>query len=105
MRYQDGAPGRGVAKAQRTSANLPPPSRFSAKRRHTPHAVGFADTPRETRLGKLREDPQPIPQQAGHEEMGANVLLARPTELLSERGIAQDLDRALRSLLGRVHEE
>src|SRR5205814_8761859 len=63
------------------------------------------DTAAKPLSGKLGEDPQPVAQHAWHQEVGAIVLLAGAAQLLAERGVAQDLERALRGLLRRVHEK
>src|SRR5439155_21888726 len=46
-------------------------------------------------LPGLEEDPQPVAQEAGHEEVRAHVLLAVATERLAQRRVAEDLQRPL----------
>src|SRR5256885_6203901 len=62
-------------------------------------APEFRQNLRPEPLPGLEEDPQPVAQEAGHEEVRAHVLLAVATERLAQRRVAADLQRALRPLL------
>src|SRR5437764_4297455 len=62
-------------------------------------APEFRQNLRPEPLPGLEEDPQPVAQEAGHEEVRAHVLLAVAAERLAQRRVPEDLQRPLRRLL------
>src|SRR3954454_6524989 len=93
-----------------SAVTRPPPPRVACSSPSSPRS-NVAGPRFETRISLLSaipqapEDPEPVAQEPGGQEVLADVLLAGAAELLAELGLLQDAQRAVGAGVGVRHEE